>query len=108
MLCNNISRVLDAVRSRTLPVRVPAPSEAAICDLLQQVARKESIMLPPDFAARVGAPRRHACVRAPALTALLALRPQRCPRSATCAARCCRWRPAKWQSASSALSVCGF
>ena len=104
MLCNNISRVLDAVRSRTLPVRVPAPSEAAICDLLQQVARKESIMLPPDFAARVGALCRPACAHAPALTALLALRPQRCPRSATCAVRCCRWRPAKWQSASSALS----
>ena len=40
MLCNNISRVLDAVRSRTLPVRVAAPSEADICDLLQHVAEK--------------------------------------------------------------------
>jgi replication factor C subunit 3/5 len=54
MLCNNVSRVLDAVRSRTLPIRVPAPSEAAICDLLQHVAKKESIQLPAEFAARVG------------------------------------------------------
>jgi replication factor C subunit 3/5 len=55
LLCNNISRVLDAVRSRTLPVRVPAPTHAELCDLLQQVAHKESIVLPAEFAARVGA-----------------------------------------------------
>ena len=54
LLCNNISRVLDAVRSRTLPVRVAAPSETEICDLLQHVADKEKITLPAEFAARVG------------------------------------------------------
>jgi replication factor C subunit 3/5 len=64
MLCNNISRVLDAVRSRTLPVRVAAPSEADICDLLQHVAEKEKITLPAEFAARVGAPLRAAPRRA--------------------------------------------
>ena len=53
LLANNISRVLDAVRSRTLPVRVPAPSTEAICDVLQAVAAKEAITLPAEFAARL-------------------------------------------------------
>ncbi len=55
MICNNISKVLDAVRSRTLPVRVAAPTEEEVCDLLQHVARKENIILTPEFAAKVGA-----------------------------------------------------
>jgi len=53
MLATNVSRVLDAVRSRTLPVRVPAASEGEVVDLLQHVAAKEALQLPPEFAARV-------------------------------------------------------
>ena len=101
MLCNNISRVLDAVRSRTLPVRVPSPSDAEICDLLQHVAEKEKITLPAEFAARVGASRRCFAARVrPTLTPCARAQPRR--RTATCAARCCRWRRAKLQSASRA------
>jgi replication factor C subunit 3/5 len=55
LVCDNISKVLDAVRSRTLPVRVPAATEVEVCDLLAHVARKENINLPTEFAARVGA-----------------------------------------------------
>jgi len=54
LVCNNISKVLDAVRSRTLPVRVSAATEAEVCDLLMHVARKENIVLTPEFAAKVG------------------------------------------------------
>lgn len=53
-VCNNISKVLDAVRSRTLPVRVAAPSDSEIVDLLNYVAKKENFTLPPELAARIG------------------------------------------------------
>lgn len=55
LVCNNISKVLDAVRSRTLPIRVPAATEAQIAELLLLVARKEGVALPPEFAGRVAA-----------------------------------------------------
>ena len=55
-----MSKVLDAVRSRTLPVRVAAPSVSDITDLLQFVAKKEGLALPPELAARIGAARRRA------------------------------------------------
>lgn len=55
LVATNISKVLDAVRSRTLPVRVPAPSEAEITALLLRVARLERVDLPPAFAGRVAA-----------------------------------------------------
>ena len=53
LICNNISKVLDALRSRTIPVRVPAPSELEVVDLLAAVAEKEAVQLPLDFAAKV-------------------------------------------------------
>ena len=46
-------------------MRVAAPSEAEICDVLQHVADKEKITLPAEFAARVGAASRAAVRRAP-------------------------------------------
>mmetsp|Transcript_9184 Transcript_9184/g.31901 ORF Transcript_9184/g.31901 Transcript_9184/m.31901 type:complete len:357 (+) Transcript_9184:38-1108(+) len=56
LVCNSASKVIDAVRSRCVNVRVPAPSEEQIRDeLLPFVARKEGIVLPPDMAARVAA-----------------------------------------------------
>jgi len=39
LVCNNISKVTEAVRSRCLCVRVPAPEESQICDVLEHVAR---------------------------------------------------------------------
>jgi replication factor C subunit 3/5 len=36
-------------------VRVPAPSELEVCDLLASVAEKEAVQLPPEFAAKVAA-----------------------------------------------------
>lgn len=55
MLCNNISRVLDPVRSRCLCVRVPAPSLDEVASVLQHVAREERLALPPALAARIAA-----------------------------------------------------
>jgi len=53
LLCNNISRVLDPVRSRCVCVRVPAPNLESTQQLLHEVARKESLTLPPLLASRI-------------------------------------------------------
>eukprot|EP00775_Hariotina_reticulata_P010486 gene10486-10645_t len=53
MVANNISRVMDPVRSRCLCVRVPGPSYAAIQEQLALVARKEGFALPPAVSSRV-------------------------------------------------------
>ncbi|MEW5320349.1 MAG: hypothetical protein WDW38_011427 [Sanguina aurantia] len=53
MVCSNVSKVMEPVRSRCLCVRVSAPSDSEVCDVLQHVARKESVVLPPTFLARV-------------------------------------------------------
>ena len=53
LYCNSLSRVTEAVRSRCMCVRVPAPDEAQVVGLLQGVAKKEDIQLPDAFALRV-------------------------------------------------------
>lgn len=53
LICNSVSKVLDAVRSRCLPVRVPAPSPEQVEELLVEVARREKLVLPPELAGRV-------------------------------------------------------
>ena len=68
LICNSVSKVLDAVRSRCLPIRVAAPSDAQVEALLNDVARREKLTLPPELAASRSTP------------------------NATCVARCSRWR----------------
>lgn len=41
LLANSTSNIIAPIRSRTLLVRVPAPSEAAICQALAVVGKKE-------------------------------------------------------------------
>jgi len=53
MLCNNLSRVLEPVRSRCLCVRVPAPSLDEVQKVLLHVAAEERLHLPAKLAARV-------------------------------------------------------
>mmetsp|Transcript_18868 Transcript_18868/g.34222 ORF Transcript_18868/g.34222 Transcript_18868/m.34222 type:complete len:355 (-) Transcript_18868:81-1145(-) len=53
MLCSNISRVIEPLRSRCLCVRVPAPQPERIIDALTHVANRESIHLPHQLAARI-------------------------------------------------------
>ncbi|KAF8072622.1 RFC3 [Scenedesmus sp. PABB004] len=55
MVANNISRVMEPVRSRCLCVRVPGPSAAHVQEQLALVARKEGVALPPSVAAHVAA-----------------------------------------------------
>ncbi|GIL52746.1 hypothetical protein Vafri_8539 [Volvox africanus] len=53
MLCNNVSKVMDPVRSRCLCVRVAAPTNDQMMEVLSWIATKENITLPPIFAARL-------------------------------------------------------
>jgi len=49
LLCNNLSRVIDAVRSRCLAIRVPAPTPTDTRAVLQKVAKKEGFKLPEEL-----------------------------------------------------------
>mmetsp|Transcript_19867 Transcript_19867/g.61617 ORF Transcript_19867/g.61617 Transcript_19867/m.61617 type:complete len:358 (-) Transcript_19867:87-1160(-) len=53
LVCNSASKVLEAVRSRCLCVRVGLPRHAQVVDLLQAVAKRERLDLPPVFAERL-------------------------------------------------------
>ncbi|XP_058793387.1 replication factor C subunit 3 [Phymastichus coffea] len=54
ILCtNSTSRVLPAIRSRCLGIRVPAPKIDEIKSILYFVAKKESLSLPDDLAKRI-------------------------------------------------------
>jgi len=55
LCCESTCRVIAPLRSRCLPVRVPAPSHEDIAKVLQNVARKENLVLPPALAARIAA-----------------------------------------------------
>ncbi|XP_064608864.1 LOW QUALITY PROTEIN: replication factor C subunit 3-like [Liolophura sinensis] len=53
LCCNSTSKVIEAVRSRCLGIRVPAPSIDEICGILQTVCKKEGLTLPVELARRV-------------------------------------------------------
>ena len=54
ILCSNsTSRVLPAIRSRCLGIRVPAPTIEEIKTILFYVAKRESLSLPEELATRV-------------------------------------------------------
>jgi replication factor C subunit 3/5 len=53
MLCTTVSKVLEPVRSRCLCVRVGAPPDSKIMDILMLVSKEESLNLPVALAARI-------------------------------------------------------
>lgn len=51
MVCNTISSIIAPIKSRTLLIRVPAPTTSEIASVLSHIASKESVkMNPPDDA----------------------------------------------------------
>lgn len=50
LCCQNPSKVIEPVRSRCLGIRVPAPSHDDIVSVLQDIAVKEKLTLPPKLA----------------------------------------------------------
>ncbi|KAK9386205.1 P-loop containing nucleoside triphosphate hydrolase protein [Lipomyces mesembrius] len=53
LLANSTSNIIAPIRSRTLLVRVAAPSYTDIQDILSQVAKKERFALPPRISERI-------------------------------------------------------
>ncbi|CAF4133597.1 unnamed protein product [Rotaria sp. Silwood2] len=54
LCCNSTSRVIPAIRSRCLAIRVAAPTLDEISGILKKVATLEGIQLPVDLANRIG------------------------------------------------------
>ncbi|KAK9861660.1 hypothetical protein WJX84_003837 [Apatococcus fuscideae] len=55
LICNNVSKVIDPVRSRCLCIRVAAPSQKDIMQMCQHVAGKEGLKLPEGLNTRIAA-----------------------------------------------------
>ncbi|XP_041980135.1 replication factor C subunit 3 [Aricia agestis] len=53
LIANSISRVIPAIRSRCLTIRVPAPTENEIAAVLHNVCKKEGLTLPSELALRI-------------------------------------------------------
>ncbi|KAK1404587.1 Replication factor C subunit 3 [Heracleum sosnowskyi] len=53
LCCNSSSKVTEAVRSRCLNVRINAPKEEEIVEVLEFIGKKEGLQLPFGFAARI-------------------------------------------------------
>jgi replication factor C subunit 3/5 len=48
--CESLSKVIMPLRSRCLQVRVPAPKENEVAEILKKIATRESFDLPPSLA----------------------------------------------------------
>lgn len=53
LYCNSTSKVIPALRSRCLCIRVAAPTEAEIVSILQYVCKKEGLTLPEELANKI-------------------------------------------------------
>ncbi|KAK2176741.1 hypothetical protein NP493_643g03010 [Ridgeia piscesae] len=53
LCCNSTSKVIPAIRSRCLGIRVAAPSVDEICQILQLTCRKEGLTIPREFAKKI-------------------------------------------------------
>lgn len=53
LYCNSTSRVIPALRSRCLCVRVPAPTEMEIVSIIQYVCKKEGLTIPTELANKI-------------------------------------------------------
>ena len=50
---NSTSRVIPAIRSRCLGIRVAAPNPQEMCNILQSISKRENIVLPSELAERI-------------------------------------------------------
>ncbi|XP_019859123.1 PREDICTED: replication factor C subunit 3-like, partial [Amphimedon queenslandica] len=53
LVCNSTSKLIPAIKSRCLAVRVPAPTIDEICSVLQYVCHKESLTIPDTLAKKI-------------------------------------------------------
>ena len=48
--CESLSKVIQPLKSRCLQIRVPAPKENVLAELLRKISTKEGFELPPQLA----------------------------------------------------------
>ncbi|EPS72980.1 hypothetical protein M569_01775, partial [Genlisea aurea] len=53
LCCNSSSKVIEAVRSRCLKMRISSPSEGEIVNVLEFIGKKEGLQLPSGFSGRI-------------------------------------------------------
>jgi len=53
LICNSTSKVIEPLRSRCLPIRVPLPTIQEVISTLEMIAKKEKINLPEELANRI-------------------------------------------------------
>ncbi|KAJ1952040.1 Replication factor C (RF-C) subunit, partial [Dispira parvispora] len=53
LCCNTTSKIITPIRSRCLALRVAAPTDEEIIQVLNSVAKKENLQLPPALAERI-------------------------------------------------------
>lgn len=53
LIAESLSKVIDPIRSRCLPIRVGSPTETEIINVLQSISQKESIKLPDKTAYQI-------------------------------------------------------
>ena len=53
LCCTSTGKVIDALQSRCLMLRVPAPSRSAVVRVLRNVAKRENVALPPAVAVTI-------------------------------------------------------
>ncbi|XP_074650581.1 replication factor C subunit 3-like [Tubulanus polymorphus] len=53
LVCNSTSKVIPAIKSRCLGIRVPAPTFDEIASILQATCKKESLTLPMELAEKI-------------------------------------------------------
>ncbi|KAL2620522.1 hypothetical protein R1flu_000727 [Riccia fluitans] len=53
LCCNSASKVIEAIRSRCLNIRISAPTKEDIVSVMQHVAKKENLQLPMGLAGRI-------------------------------------------------------
>ena len=51
--CESLSKLIMPLKSRCLQIRVPAPAETQLTELLKKIASKENFELPPQVAAAI-------------------------------------------------------
>lgn len=51
--CESLSKVIQPLKSRCLQIRVPAPKEQVLADLLKKISTKEGFELPPQLACSI-------------------------------------------------------
>ncbi|XP_013419974.1 replication factor C subunit 3 [Lingula anatina] len=53
LCCNSTSKVIPAIRSRCLGIRVPAPTVEEVVQILQSTCKKEGLTLPSELARKI-------------------------------------------------------